>query len=85
MKNNIAFVFVSFVFMMVGRKLGWGLSKAILYTAPVVLSFIGMVIWGVGVGWSMSGLIGWLHPNVILRWVMGFALGAYIAIPNYGL
>jgi hypothetical protein len=85
MKNNIAFFFASLVFMVVGRKLGWTLSKAILYPAPAVVSFIGMVIWGIVVGYGMSGLIGWLHPNVILRWILGFALAAYVAIPNYGL
>jgi hypothetical protein len=83
MKNNLVFVFATFVFMMIGRKIGWGLSKAILYTAPVVLSFVGMVVWGIVVGWCMSGLIGWLHPIVVLRWIMGFALAAYVAIPNY--
>ena len=45
----------------------------------------GVVIWGVVTGWSMSSLIGWQHPNVILKWVLGFALAAYVAIPNYGL
>ncbi len=33
----------------------------------------------------MSGLIGWLHPNVLLKWILGFALAAYVSIPNYGL
>jgi hypothetical protein len=83
--KSIAFIFAALVFMMIGRKIGWGLSKAFLYTAPVVLSFIGMVIWGIGVGWCMSGLIGWLHPNAVVKWIMGFALAAYVAIPNYGL
>jgi hypothetical protein len=33
----------------------------------------------------MDVLIGWLHPNVVIKWIMGFALAAYVAIPNYGL
>jgi hypothetical protein len=42
-------------------------------------------VWGVAVGVSMSALIGWLHPGTVLKWVLGFALGAYVSIPNYGL
>src|ERR1700684_1313673 len=85
MKNNIAFVFVAFVFMMVGRKLGWSLSKLIFYPAPAVISFIILIGWGVAVAWGMDGLIVWLHPNVVIKWIMGFALAAYVAVPNYGL
>jgi hypothetical protein len=33
----------------------------------------------------MSGLIGWLHPGAVLKWILGFALGAYVATPNFGL
>jgi hypothetical protein len=46
--------------------------------------FINLIGWGVVVVWGMSSLIGWLHPNVVI-WVMGFALAAYVAVPNYGL
>ena len=79
------FGFAAIVFMMVGRKLGWLVSKAFLYPAPITLSLVGTVVWGVLVGFSMSALIGWLHPGSILKWVLGFALGAYVSIPNYGL
>jgi len=85
MKNNIAFVFISFVFMMVGRKLGWALSKLIFYPAPGVISFINVIGWGVAVAWGMSSLIGWLYPNPIIKWIFGFASAAYVAVPNYGL
>jgi len=85
MKDNIAFVFISFVFMVVGRKVGWWLSKLIFYPAPAVISFINLIGWGVVVAVGMDVLIGWLHPNVVIKWIMGFALAAYVAIPNYGL
>ncbi|MFI5089952.1 MAG: hypothetical protein ACHP7P_07825 [Terriglobales bacterium] len=61
------------------------MSKAYLYPAPIVLSFVGAAAWGVIVGLGMSGLIGWLHPNAILKWILGFALAAYVAVPNFGL
>jgi len=79
------FAFAAVVFMVVGRKLGWLLSRAFLYPAPIALSLVGTVVWGVLVGFSISTLIGWLHPGSILRWVLGFALGAYVSIPNFGL
>ena len=79
------FAFAAIVLMTVGRKLGWLVSKVFLYPAPIALSLVGTVVWGVLVGFSISALIGWLHPGSILKWVLGFALGAYVSIPNYGL
>jgi hypothetical protein len=80
-----AFVFAALVFMMIGRQLGWLFSKAFLHRSPIFLSVWGAILWGASVGMAVSGLIGWLHPGTTLRWIMGFALGAYVAIPNYGL
>jgi hypothetical protein len=79
------FALAALVFMVVGRKLGWLFSKAFFYPAPTFLSFRGAILWGVSVGIAVSGLIGWLHPGTALRWILGFALGAYVAIPNFGL
>jgi hypothetical protein len=85
MKHNIVFVFASLVFMYAGRRLGWALSKGFFYSVPPLLSAIGTIIWGIVVGWGISSLIGWEHPNLIVKWIMGFALGAYVAVPNYGM
>ncbi len=85
MKNNIEFIFISLVFMVIGRKFGWWLSKLIFYPAPAFISFINLIGWGVAVAWGMDVLIGWLHPNAVVKWIMGFCLAAYVAIPNYGL
>jgi hypothetical protein len=79
------FAFAAVAFMVVGRYLGWGVSRAFLYPAPIPLSLVGAVAWGVVVGVGMSSLIGWLHPGSILKWVLGFGLGAYVSIPNFGL
>jgi len=79
------FTLIAFVGMFVGRKIGWGLSKGFFYIAPTVLSVVGVAVWGIAVGYGMSYLIGATHPNLILRWVLGFGLGAYVAIPNFGL
>jgi len=79
------FALAAIGFMFLGRQLGWGVSRALLYPAPIPLSVVGAVVWGIVVGVGMSSLIGWLHPGTILKWILGFALGAYVAIPNYGL
>lgn len=79
------FVLAALVFMVVGRMLGWWVSRVFLYSAPRFLAFLGATAWGIAVGFAMSGLIGWLHPGTALRWVLGFALGGYVAVPNYGL
>jgi len=77
-------ILVALVFMYVGRKIGWALSR-FLYLTPVALSLLGAVLWGVGIAASVSYLVSALHPNLIVKWVFGYALGAYVAIPNYGL
>jgi len=81
----MAFFFIAFGFMYIGRKLGWTLSKYALYTAPITGSIVLCVVWGAVVAAAMCGLIDWQQPGIILRWIMGYALGAYIAVPNFGL
>jgi hypothetical protein len=61
------------------------LSKLIFYPAPAVISFINLIGWGVVVAVGIDVVIAWLHPNVVIKWIMGFALADYVAIPNYGL
>jgi hypothetical protein len=42
-------------------------------------------MWGAAVALAMRGLLNWQQPGLILRWIMGYALGGYVAIPNFGL
>jgi hypothetical protein len=79
------FALAAVVFMYLGRRFGWGLSKAVLYTFPLVFALVVAIGWGIGIGFAMSGMIGWLQPGVILRWILGFGLAAYVAVPNFGL
>lgn len=81
----MGFFFAALVFMLAGRKLGWMFSKKFLYPTSGAVCLTGTVVWGVNVAFAMDLLIAWLHPGMILKWIMGFALGAYVAIPNYGL
>lgn len=71
--------------MYVGRKIGWALSKRILYTAPSITAGLVSAVWGIGVAFLMFELIRWQNPNIILKIIMGYALGLYIAVPNFGL
>jgi hypothetical protein len=81
----MVFFFIALVFMYVGRKIGWTLSKSVLYTASPVSAGIVSAIWGIGVALSMFCLIRWQTPNIVLKIIMGYALGWYVAIPNFGL
>lgn len=81
----MGFFFAAFAFMVFGRKLGWFLSRTALYPAPTVIAIVLCIVWGVAVAYSIHALIAWLTPGPILKWVMGYAMGAYVAIPNYGL
>jgi hypothetical protein len=81
----MVFFFVTLVFMYVGRKIGWVLSKRILYTASPIAAGMVSAIWGICVAILMFGLIQWQNPNIVLKIIMGYALGWYIAVPNFGL
>ncbi len=81
----MGFFFMTLIFMYIGRKLGWTLSRTVLYTAPPVVSGVASAIWGVGVAFLMFCLIRWQEPNIVLKIIMGYALGWYVAIPNFGL
>ena len=90
---NMAFFLIALVGMYVGRKIGWAISKplyqwTLLFPNPKVVQIsvilIG-VLWGGLIAFGVRELILWQHPGLILRIIMGYALGAYVAIPNYGL
>jgi hypothetical protein len=78
------FALCALVFMMVGRKAGWAISKP-LYFAPVAAVCLFSLSWGAVVAGSIRGLVLWQEPGAVLRWILGYALGGYVAIPNYGL
>jgi hypothetical protein len=79
------FVLIAIAGMYVGRKIGWAVSKAILYTAPTGVAVITCLFWGTAVAFGIHALIRWQQPNVVLKIIFGFGVGAYVSIPNYGL
>ncbi len=68
----------------VGRKAGWGLSKAILYPGPIELTVVASVVWGTGVALLLRLGFNALHPGLVLK-ILGYGAGGYVATPNYGL
>jgi len=78
------FFLITLIFMTLGRKLGWIVSR-LLYEAPRWICVAIVVGWGIGVAFSIHGLIAWLRPGVVLRTIMGYALGGYVSVPNFGL
>ena len=81
----MAFVFIALVGMYLGRRLGWMLSRTLLYSAPPAVVVVACLIWGALVAYLIHLLVGWQHPHWSLKIIFGFALGTYVSIPNYGL
>jgi hypothetical protein len=83
--DAMTFFFFALGFMWGGRKLGWALSRALLYNAPVAVAVTLSLAWGIVVAGAMRAVLNWQEPGAVLRWIMGYALAAYVAIPNFGL
>ena len=83
--TRMAFVIIALIGMYPGRRIGWMLSRAILYQVPLFVAAVGCVLWGALVAYLIHLLVVWQHPHWILKWIFGFALGAYVSVPNYGL
>jgi hypothetical protein len=79
------FFLIAFFGMYIGRRIGWFVSKNILYQTPLTLCIILCFLWGVLIAYSIHYLIQWQNPNIILKIIMGYCLGGYVASPNNGL
>ena len=78
------FFIIVFVCQLIGRKIGWTLSRAILYAAPMAVTATICVIWGVGLAFAYRLLVVHFHPGIILK-VLGYGSIAYVSVLNYGL
>lgn len=83
--QTMAFALLAFTFMVIGRRFGWALSRVVLYSCPTTLAVLGTMCWGLLIAVGMRALLDWQQPTVMLRWGLGYALGAYVSIPNLGL
>lgn len=79
------FFLATIVFTQIARRTGWWTSKRFLYTVPAPLAVTSCLMWGGIVAASMHLLIVWLNPHWMLKWIFGYAQGAYASVPNFGL
>lgn len=80
----VIFIICCILGPIIGRKLGWIISRNVLYHAPTSLAVMICVIWGIGTAYMLRMAVTGLHPNIILA-IIGFMAGGYISVPNYGL
>jgi hypothetical protein len=79
------FFLATFLFTQVARRVGWWASRRILYIGSTPMVAISCVMWGGTVALSMHVLVAWLNPHWLVKWIFGYAQGAYAAVPNFGL
>jgi hypothetical protein len=79
------FAIFAIVFMYVGRRIGWLVSRKFLYEHPLPLAIMECMNWGAATAWAIRLLIDAEKPGTSLRWILGYCLGAYVACPNFGL
>lgn len=71
--------------MYVGRKVGWQASLHVFYRISGARFISLLIAWGLAVAGLVRFSIDLGAPGVLVRWISGCALGAYVAVPNYGL
>jgi len=71
--------------MYIWRKLGWLVTKNFLYGTTSIGAKILCIAWGIVIAFYIDYMMYYFEPNVFLKVFMGYLLGAYIAVPNYGL
>lgn len=81
----MVFSLVALVGMFVGRKVGWFISRNFLYPLPKSTALLLCIIWGTIIAFLIHSLILWQNPNIIIKVILGYFLGAYVSMPNYGL
>jgi hypothetical protein len=79
------FAVAMLVMMYVGRHLGWFISLRLSYwrSGAVLVSLL--VAWGSTIACIVRIAVEIASPGGLLRWVLGYFLGAYVASPSYGL
>lgn len=82
---TVAFVISSLILTQIARRLGWFLSRRYLYVTSAPFCVVASIAWGSVTALLMFGLIEWLHPHWLLKWIFGYAQGAYAAEPTFGL
>jgi len=80
----MAFFFGCLFSTWIGRKIGWAISRGLLYSTSMAFCAVVCLVWGIGVAYALRLFILSTHPGLLLK-IFGYGAGAYISIPNYGL
>ncbi len=80
----MAFFFGCLASTWVGRKIGWALSRSLLYTSNWGVCIVLCLAWATGVAYALRLFILAMQPGLLLK-IFGYGAGAYISIPNFGL
>ena len=67
------------------RRIGWAISKSVLYTTPQVISVFIAILWAAIVAYLVHALIRWQSPNLVIKIIFGYGFGSYLSIPNFAL
>jgi hypothetical protein len=80
----MAFFFGCLFSTFIGRKIGWAMSRSLLYTSGWAVCVIVCFAWAIGLAYGLRLFILSTQPGLLLK-IFGYAAVAYISIPNYGL
>ena len=85
--NSLYFTLITFSYMYFGRKIGWILSRSILYNPKTsnLITIVICIVFGFFASMLIHLLIILEQPNIIIKIIFGYLLGAYVSIPNFGL
>jgi hypothetical protein len=81
----MGFFVLSLVLTQIARRMGWALSLRILYIAPPPIYVFACIAWGAGVAVGVFAAAQSMGPHWLVKWIFGYAQGAYAADVNHGL
>jgi hypothetical protein len=85
MLANILYIIISLILMYIIRKAGWYFSKILYFRFNNIIIVLFCLVWG----YLTAVLIGYnifkFNPEFAVKIVFGYAIGAYMSIPSYGL
>lgn len=85
--NNIYFFLIAMFGMYIFRKIGWIFSRTVLYNPKIsnLSTAFFCIIWAILTAILVHLSILWQQPNIVMKIIFGYILGAYVSIPNFGL
>jgi len=84
--NNVYYLLLLFfIISPLLNRVGWKLSKNILYFSPTFISVILTLVWGFGVFIIFNGVTYYFKPNVYFGLIYSLLNGMYCANPAFGL